>query len=111
MIIFLYGQDTYRSCQKLKEIIGYYKKIHKSNLNLRCFDDENLSFQGLKNELENRSIFRGKKLVVLKGVFLNKKFQEEFLEEGKKTISSGNVVLIYEKKEVNRKSLFFKSRT
>ncbi|PIQ92378.1 MAG: hypothetical protein COV69_02735 [Parcubacteria group bacterium CG11_big_fil_rev_8_21_14_0_20_39_14] len=27
MIIFLYGPDTYRSRQKLNEIIEYYKKV------------------------------------------------------------------------------------
>ena len=65
MIIFLYGQDTYRSCQKLKEIIGHYKEIHKSGLNLRYFDRGNLNFQDFKSETETLSIFREKKLVVL----------------------------------------------
>ena len=42
MIIFLYGQDTYRSRQKLNEIIEQYKKIHKSGLSLIYLDAENL---------------------------------------------------------------------
>jgi len=108
MIIFLYGQDTYRSHQKLKEIIGHYKEIHKSGLNLRYFDDENLNFQDLKNEIENCSIFREKKLIVLKDVSNNKDFQEEFLKKGKKFINSDSIILIYEKKELEKDNPFFK---
>ncbi len=108
MIIFLYGQDTYRSCQKLKEIIEHYRKIHKNGLNLRYFDSENLSFQDFKNEIEVLSIFREKKLVVLKDAFSDKNFQEQFLKQGEKFINSEDVILIYEKKEIDQKSSFFK---
>jgi DNA polymerase-3 subunit delta len=108
MIIFLYGQDTYRSHQKLREIIEYYKKIHKSGLNLRYFADENLSFQGLKNEIETCSIFREKKLIVLKDVFKNKDFQGEFLGQKEKFINSDNIILIYEKKELEKDNPFLK---
>ena len=38
MIIFLYGEDTYRLQQKLKEIGDQYKKVHKSGLNLEKID-------------------------------------------------------------------------
>lgn len=108
MIIFLYGQDTYRSCQKLKEITEHYKEIHKSGLSLRYFDSGNLNFQDFKSEIETRSIFREKKLVVLKNAFDDKNFQEEFLKQGKKFINSEDVILIYEKKEINEKSVLLK---
>ena len=108
MIIFLYGADTYRSRQKLNEIIDHYKKIHKSGLNLRYFDGENLTFQDFKSAFETTSMFREKKLLVLKDVFANKDFQEEFLKEGKKFVNSDNIILIYEKKEIDKKSSFFK---
>jgi len=108
MIIFLYGQDTYRSCQKLKEIIEHYKEIHKSGLSLRYFDSENLNFQDFKSEIETRSIFREKKLVVLKDAFNNKNFQEEFLKQEEKFINSEDVILIYEKKEISEKNVLLK---
>jgi DNA polymerase-3 subunit delta len=108
MIIFLCGQDAYRSHQKLKEIVEYYKKIHKRGLNLRYFDDENLSFQEFKNEIETRSIFQEKKLIVLKGVFNNGDFQEEFLKQRGKLIDSDNIILIYEKKELEKDNPFLK---
>jgi len=101
MIIFLYGQDTYRSRQKLNEIIEHYKKIHKSGLNLRYFEAGNLNFQDFKNEVETVSMFQEKKLVVLKDIFFNKDFQEEFLKQGEKFVNSDNIILIYEKKEID----------
>lgn len=107
MIIFLYGPDTYRSRQKLNEIIERYKKIHKSGLNLRYFEEENLNFQDFKNVLETCSMFREKKLIVLKEVFSNKDFQEKFLKQGEKFVNSDNVILIYQKQEIDKKNPFF----
>ena len=55
MIIFLYGEDSYRSKEKLNEIINRYKESHKNELNLRRFEGEDLDFQDfLKAELEDQ---------------------------------------------------------
>ena len=58
MIIFLYGQDNYRSRQKLKELIEHYKKIHKTVVSLKYIDVRKLSFKDLEDELKhiNKSI-------------------------------------------------------
>lgn len=108
MLIFLYGPDTYRSREKLNEIIEHYKKIHQSGLNLKYFDGENLDFQDFKKEIETSSMFQEKKLVVLRDIFANKNFQEEFLKEGEKFVSSENIILIYERQETDKKNSFFK---
>lgn len=108
MIIFLYGSDTYRSWQKLNEIVNHYKEIHKSGLNLKYFEGKHLNFQDFKNEIETISMFREKKLLILKEIFSNKNFQEEFLKQGKKIIDSQNLILIYEKGEIEEKNPFFK---
>lgn len=108
MIVFLYGVDTYRSRQKLNEIIEHYKKIHKSGLNLRYFETGNLNFQDFKNEIETYSMFREKKLIVLKDVFSNKDFQEEFLKQGEKFVNSENIILISEEREIDKNSHLFK---
>ena len=107
MIIFLYGPDTYRSRQKLNEIIEHYKKIHKSGLNLRYFDGGSLNFQDFKSEVETISMFREKKLLVLKDIFANKDFQEEFLKQEEKFVNSDNIILIYEKKEISKNDSLF----
>ena len=71
MIIFLYGQDTYRSRQKLNEIIEQYKKVHKSGLNLRYLDCGKLSFQDFNDETRQTSMFKEKKMVILTNSFSN----------------------------------------
>ena len=38
MTIFLYGQDSYRIGQKLREIVAGYKAKNTSGLNLVSFD-------------------------------------------------------------------------
>ena len=50
MIIFLYGTDTYRSRQKLKEIIAQYQQKHQSGMELVRF--ETLDWSQLKNRIE-----------------------------------------------------------
>jgi DNA polymerase-3 subunit delta len=96
MIIFLYGPDTFRSRQKLKEIVEYYKKIHKSGLNLVFFDLKEKGFQDFLNFFESSSMFGEKKLAVLENASQNKEFQEKFLKKIKDFSDSKNFVLFYE---------------
>jgi len=108
MIIFFYGQDTYRSRRKLNEIVERYRKIHKSGLNLNCLDGGELNFQDFKQEIETTSMFDEKKLIILKDIFPNKNFKEEFLKEKEKFLKSDNVILFYEKGEVAENDPLFK---
>jgi len=100
MLIFLYGQDSYRAREKLNKIIENYKKIHKSGLNLKFYDGKSLDFQDFKDETQQTSMFKEKKLAILKNVFSNQKFKEEFLKEGKKFIVSKDLILFYEEGEI-----------
>ncbi len=95
MIIFVYGEDSYRSRQKLSEIIEQYKKIHKSGLNLKSFDGK-MSYNDLKDGASNISMFKEKKLIVLNNISLNKKFQEDFLENPDYLKNSEDIFLFYE---------------
>lgn len=56
MILFLYGPDTYRSRQKLNDIIENYKKIHKSGLNLVRFNMAEKTFEDFKEQLDSQSL-------------------------------------------------------
>ena len=107
MIIFLYGPDTYRSRQKLKGIVEYYKKIHKSGLNLVFLDLKEKNFQDFLNFFEASSMFKEKKLAILENVSQNKEFQEKFLEKIEKFSKSKNFVLFYEK-EIQENDFFKK---
>jgi len=108
MILFLYGPDTYRSSQKLNEIVEYYKKIHKSGLNLKYFEGENLDYRDFRDEFQQSSMFREKKLAVLKNIFSNTNFKQKFLESGDFLKNAKDIILIYESEPISEKDFLFK---
>ena len=108
MVIFLYGPDTYRSRQKLNEIIEHYKKVHKSGLNLKYFDLQKSSYQDFKDEIQQASMFKEKKLLVLKNIFSNPDFKIKFLEQGKNFVKSDDIILIYEENKISESDSFSK---
>lgn len=104
MIIFLYGEDTYRMSEKLKEIIERYKKIHKTGLNLKSFDD----FTNFKEGIRQTSMFKEKKLAVVTNIFANSDFKEKFYQNKKDFLISEDIILIYEEKDFNKNNSLFK---
>jgi len=100
MTILIYGPDTYRSRQKLNEIIENYKKVRKSGLNLRFFDGKELNFEDFRDEAMSLSMFAEKKLIILKDIFSNQGFKEKFLKDSKKFVNSQGIILFYEEIEV-----------
>lgn len=108
MIFFLFGQDTYRSRQKLQEIIERYKKTRKSGLNFRIFNFKKASFQDFEDVIRTTSMFSEKKLIVLKNTFSNPEFSEKFLENKKKYLKSEDVILFYCEEKISKSASLFK---
>ena len=108
MIYFIYGQDSYRSKRKLEEIIEGYKKVHKSGLNLTYINAKENSFKDFYSQLKISSMFAEKKLVVLKNVFSDAKFQEDFLENTKNVEDIKDIIIIYEEEAPDQRAKFFK---
>jgi len=112
MIFFLYGKDTYRMREKLKEIVEKYRKIHKSGLNLKHFDcrketSEDL-FSSFKDELMQTSMFGEKKLAILTNPFSDAGFKEKFLASEKEFLKSDDLILFYQEGEASKSDSFFK---
>ena len=107
MLIFLYGQDTYRSRQKLREIIEQYRKIHQSGLSLTYLEGENLKFGDFKEIIQQTSMFDEKKLLILSNVFTNQDFKEKFLKNSKFFLDPKDTILFYEENEISGKDKFF----
>jgi DNA polymerase-3 subunit delta len=107
MIIFIYGSDTYRSWQKLKEIVEGYKKVHKSGLNLRYFDGRGLNFQDFKEEMSQVSMFKEKKLTVLIDIFSNLEFKKRFLKKTKSFSDPEMILVFYNKDKIPTKDSLF----
>ena len=98
MIFFLYGEDTYRSREKLKQIEEKFKKTDKSRVNLVKIDGERNQWKNIEKELLSPPFLHDKKLIIVEN-FLKKKGQKieealSFLKEGK--IPDGTVVVFRE---------------
>lgn len=109
MIYFLYGEDTFRSRKKLEEIIEQYKKAHKSGLNLIKLDAKEKEFSDLMDNFKIVSMFAEKKLIVVNNLFLNQKFQDEFLKEIKNMEGSKDVIVVFEKEKIDERNKLFKA--
>lgn len=108
MIIFLYGKDTYRLQQKLKEIEERYKKIHQDGLNFEKLNVEQTNFQEFWDKLQQTSMFIKKKLFFLENLFSNQKFKEGFLKKIKDIADSQDIIVVFEKKELAKSDKLFK---
>jgi DNA polymerase-3 subunit delta len=110
MIIFLYGQDTYRSKRKLNELVERYQKIRKGGLNLKYFDFKDDSFNFLKDEIQQVPIFKEKKLLILKNAFSNPEFGEKLLKNLRASENffkkNDDIILFYEEGKVKKNALF-----
>lgn len=109
MILFLYGQDSYRSRQKLGEIIEENRKAHQSGLNLKVIDCSASDFSEFKQALETISMFEDKKLIVLQGALASPKFEKALLDYQKElSAEKKDNIVFYEDKEVDRRKSLFK---
>ncbi len=108
MVIFLYGEDSYRSKEKLNEIAVHYKELRKSALNLIYVDANQTDFSNFYNNFKISPMFAEKKLVILKNIFANKKFQEDFLEEINILQELKDVIVIYENEAVDQRLKLFR---
>jgi len=109
MIYFIYGEDSYRSKRKLEEIVLGYKKIHKSGLNLIYVDAKESSFKDLYSNFKITSMFAEKKLIILKNIFDDKKFQEDFLKNIDSIEKIEDIVVVYESGVVDKRTKLFKT--
>jgi|GEM_PF-207987 len=99
MIIFLYGADNFRSWKKTLEIVEKYKKIHPRGLNFLDFDLKEMNFNDFKRNLDATSIFKEKKLVLVKNLFSSQETVRlflDYLKSSKIFESKENIIVIYE---------------
>lgn len=68
MIIFLYGQDSYRISQKLQEIVNGYKAKNPSGFNLANFDLSESKIEDFFEAMKSDSLIPEKKLVIVKNI-------------------------------------------
>lgn len=110
MVLFLYGEDSYRSRQKLKQIEEKFKKSDKSRMNFIKIDGERAVWREIEKEIIAPPFLHDKKLVIVEN-FLAKRGQKldeatEFLKKEK--IPAGTILVFYEADSPDERTAIFK---
>lgn len=111
MIIFLYGEDYFRSNQKIAEIKNKFLKSDSSSSGLSIFDfEENIKSEDIFNVLTTANLLAPKRLVIIKnlmtaGLVGDQKKISNFLKSKKdELIKDEDLVIIFLEKENPKKS-------
>ena len=73
MIIFLYGEDSFRSRQKLKELKEkFLREVDPSGHSLITLDGETVTMEKINEAVGASSLFARKRMIIIERLFLNK---------------------------------------
>lgn len=112
MIIFLYGEDTFRSRQKLKELKNkFIHDIDPNGSSLTVLDGKNIDIKQINDSVGTRSLLAKKRMVIIEDIFLNKTkiIFEDVLRYFKKTREDkdDNIIIFWDSgiksKKINNK--------
>jgi len=102
MIYFFFGENTFLMTQEVKKL------IEQSNCEVVFFEGKNLNYEQLKRELFQSSIFKKRKLIIIKNL-LSCALKSLFLKDIEKISKLSHIILIWEEKEVSKDDIFFKT--
>lgn len=116
MIIFLYGEDCFRSHQKLVEIREKYLESDKSGSGLSSFEcDEKASAEKIINAFETANLLAPKRLVVIKRLIASEpetgqKMISEFFRKRKSSLIEGKdlIIVFWEEYQPKKSNLIYK---
>lgn len=106
-ILLLFGTDTYRLQQKLREIISEYAQKNASGLNLRQLDCSTLDILDVKKELTTISMFKEKKLIVFHGLLAQEELSKDLAEQ-KELLKTEYIIVFVEEGNVKKTNKLFK---
>ncbi len=102
MIIFLYGEDTYRSRQKLNELkLKFIKDVDARGNNIKLINSETAGLNEINEAFAAQSLFVSKQMVIIENVLKNakspvgKKLQKSLLEMLEKK-ETDNIIIFYD---------------
>ncbi len=111
MILFLYGEDTYSSAEKLRSIKQRYidASLGDTNLFTQDVSEEKLDFKRFQQIVSTQPFLAKKRLVIFKNLLEKgpKKLQEQ-ISESLNQIPASTVVLFYEQGVPDRRLKFFR---
>ncbi len=100
MLVLIFGKDDYRAKEKAKQIIADYQKNFPTKIKLEDFEEIQKSFISLKESLKNISLFDSQRIVLLRDVFANKNFKQDFLEQAEEILTSKSLVIFLEQRPI-----------
>lgn len=107
MIIFLYGSDTYRLKQKLRNILENLKETSFEGVDFRYFNfsknqaaNNLLSFKNFQEEIKNISLFGQKRIILLNNFFDLPNYKGEFLERIEKLLGEKDILIFVQEGEI-----------
>jgi len=107
MIIFLYGEDTYRSREKLKELKDKFtREVDPSRLNLESFDGLKITIPDFQRAITTTPFLAKKRMVIFENICQNKKTQSEALEFLQEYDAGDDAVLVFLEEEKINNGLF-----
>ena len=109
MLFLLYGEDGYRSKQKLAQMIEFYKQKNRESLSLFIFDyEQGADFNSIEIATKQVSMFVEKKLIVISGLFSFGKDEDQAkIIKLLKTIKRNDIFFIfYDLKILSTNKLF-----
>jgi len=95
MYILVHGQDTYRASKQVEKLLKGAKPEF-----FDFFDRPDFSFSLLKNILSSGSLFENKRTIVLRDVFSDLGFREEFLKKARDLKDTNDLVIFFETRRV-----------
>lgn len=112
MVIFLYGEDTYRSNEKLAEIKQKFRQIYPdSSSGLFDFSEKDWDPSEIIANISSGGLFSSKKLAIIKNIFSTKKDLEDFgkfLKAEAKKEKSDLILVFWEAGKVKKSEKLFK---
>ncbi len=107
MIIYIYGEDTFRSRHYLTQQIGRFKKERDpQNLNVVFLDGQKVESSKLWNEIMAMPFLAEKKMIVIQNILSTKDANVlESLLEGTKNIPEKNIIIFYQSEPVGKSKL------
>ncbi|MBN1325967.1 DNA polymerase III subunit delta [Candidatus Falkowbacteria bacterium] len=102
MIIFLYGEDTYRSTQKLEELKAKFnREVDSTNMNLVTLDGAKLKFEEFNQQVKAAPFLARKRMIIIKNLISenkSKEIQKEIVNMLDQELKSddGNIIIFWE---------------
>ncbi|MCX6785847.1 MAG: DNA polymerase III subunit delta [Candidatus Komeilibacteria bacterium] len=113
MFIFLYGEDSYRSTQKLQEIKeSFIKKTDPSGLNIIVFEGDDFNLEKFNSAAAQGGFLVSKRLIIVKNLLsgkVKKDLAEQLLELLERLKKSDNLFVFWEDGKADKRTILFKT--